>query len=63
MYLGDEKRTVSIMLYSTRKLRELWGELDKQLDIANERFKKINEDLEETRSNLKPYLSKNSKKK
>ena len=60
MFIGDEKRTVSIMLYSTQKLRKLWGQLVEQVDITNKRFEKINNRLEEVRSKLQKHVSKNS---
>lgn len=56
MQIEKGKNTVSVMLSTTKNLRELWAELKNQANITNERFKKINERLETVRAKLKRAL-------
>ena len=57
MFLGDEKKTVSVMLYSSKKLRELWAQLVDQVETMDERFEKINERLEKYRKNFNEIVN------
>ena len=56
MLIGDEKETVSIMLYTSHNLRGLYSDLEKQASIADERWKEINERLEAVREKLRAGL-------
>ncbi len=56
MFLGDEKKTVSVMLYTSKKLRELWAQLRDQVETMDERFEKINDRLEKYRKKFNEII-------
>lgn len=58
--LGDESKSLSIMIYSIHRLKELWTQLNEQFNIINnkydymsDRINKINKRLENIRTNIK----------
>ena len=57
MFLGDEKKTVSVMLYTSKKLRELWAQLRDQVETMDERFEEINDRLEKYRKKFNEIIN------